>query len=182
MAIKVVSEIGSEVIRTKAKPVNKITAAEVKRVVSNLVDTMRAVELVGMAAPQIGVGSRIFVTEIRKTKLHKDPALLDSVRVFINPVITKSSKKKVLGYEGCGSVAAGGLFGEVKRHETIAVRAFDENGEEFELETSGLLSIIIQHEMDHLNGVCFIDKVTDTKKLLGRGEYLKMKKNQLKSV
>lgn len=178
MAIKKTSEIGSKVIRSRAKEVDKINSARVKKIITDLTDSMRDKDLVGMAAPQIGVGSRIFVTEMRKTKFRKDIAILDPLRVFINPKITRISKKLVNGYEGCGSVASGGLFGIVKRPETVSVRAFDQNGEEFELETSNLLARIIQHEIDHLNGVCFIYKITDTKKLLGREEYLKMRKIQ----
>lgn len=180
MAIKKTSEIGSKVIRSRAKNVSKISSAEVKKIITNLIDSMRDKGLVGMAAPQIGVGSRIFVTEVRKTKLRKNVAMLDPLRIFINPKITRTSKKLVNGYEGCGSIASGGLFGVVRRPETVSVRAFDQNGEEFELETSGLLARIIQHEVDHLNGICFIDKITDTKKLLGREEYLKMRKKELK--
>ncbi len=112
--------------------------------------------------------------------LRRDVSLVDPLRVFINPKIIKVSKKLVGDYEGCGSIAAGGLFGIVKRPETVSVRAFNEMGEEFELETSGLLARIIQHEIDHLNGICFIDRVTDTKKLLGRNEYLKMRKAKKK--
>ena len=177
MAIKKVSEIGSEVIRSKAVHVKDAISAKTQRVVRDLIDTMRNVGLVGKAAPQIGVGERIFVTEIRKVKTRKDVKVLDPLRVFINPMIISSSKKCVDGYEGCGSVALGNLFGVVKRPEVISVRAFNELGEEFIFETGGLLARIIQHEIDHLNGTCFIDKVTDTRKLLGRGEYLKMKKN-----
>ena len=142
----------------------------------DLTDTMRHTNLIGMAAPQIGIGERIFVTEIRKTAIRKDISLIDPLRAFINPKITRFSKKCTDGYEGCGSVASGELFGIVKRPETISVRAYDENGEEFELETSGLLARIIQHEIDHLNGVCFLDKITSSKTLLGRQEYIKMRK------
>lgn len=181
MTIKKTSEIGSTVIRSRAKDVSKIPSAKIRKIITDLTDSMRDKDLVGMAAPQIGVASRIFVTEVRKTKFRKNIAILDPLRIFINPQITRFSKKMVNGYEGCGSVASGGLFGIVKRPETISVRAFDQNGEEFELETSGLLARIIQHEVDHLNGICFIDKITDTKKLLGREEYLKMRKKQLKS-
>lgn len=175
MAIRKTSEIGSDIIRSRAKEVDKISSAKVKKIIGDLVDSMRHENLVGMAAPQIGIGNRIFVTEIRKTIFRKDISILDPLRVFINPKITKVSKRLVEGYEGCGSIASGGLFGIVKRSETVSVRAFNENGDEFELETSGLLARIIQHEVDHLNGICFIDKVTDTKKLLGRGEYIKLK-------
>ncbi len=178
MAIKKTSEIGSNVIRSRAKEIIKIVSPNTKKIITNLYDTMRHENLVGMAAPQIGIGSRIFITEVRKTILRKNISQLDSLRIFINPKITKVSKKLVDGYEGCGSVASGSLFGIVKRPETISIRAFDEKEEEFELETSGLLARIIQHEMDHLNGICFIDKITDTKKLLGRGEYIKMGKKK----
>lgn len=179
MSIKSTSEIGSSVIRSRAKKVVEIRSAKVRKIIADLTDTMRDTNLVGMAAPQIGIGSRIFVTEVRKTLLRKDISVLDPLRVFINPVLVKTSRKVVDGYEGCGSVASGGLFGIVKRPETISVRAFNEEGVEFELETSGLLARIIQHEIDHLEGTCFIDKVTDTKKLLGRNEYIKLKKKRI---
>jgi peptide deformylase len=173
MPIKKVSEIGSEVIRSKAKVVDDITSPMVRKLLADLTNTMRHENLVGMAAPQIGVGLRVFVTEIRKTKFRKNVSELDPLRVFVNPTLTKTSKRRVDGYEGCGSVASGGLFGIVKRPETISVRAFDEMGEEFELETSGLLARIIQHEIDHLDGICYVDKVTDTTTFLGREQYIK---------
>lgn len=176
MAIKKISEIGSSVIRTKAQPLGRITQVKLQKIIGDLVDTMRDADLVGIAAPQIGIGSRIFLSEIRKTKTRKNGTELDKLRVFINPMLVKTSKKQVDGYEGCGSVARGGLFGIVRRPETVTVRAVSELGEVFELQTGGLLSRIIQHEIDHLNGICFIDKVTDTKKLLGREEYIKTKK------
>lgn len=178
MAIKKTSEIGSVVIRSRAKEVVRISSPRIKKIITDLKDTMRHEDLVGMAAPQIGVGDRVFVTEIRKTLFRKDVSALDKLRIFINPEVTRASKKTVEGYEGCGSIASGGLFGIVRRPETISVHAYNESGEEFELETSGLLARIIQHEIDHLNGVCFIDRVTDTKKLLGQNEYLKLKKRK----
>lgn len=176
MAIKKISEIGSEVIRSKATELGEITSAKLKKLITDLTDTMRHEGLVGIAAPQIGIGMRVFLTEVRKTKSRKDITEIDPLRVFINPEITHVSKKQVDGYEGCGSIANGGLFGTVMRPETISVQAFNEHGEPFELETGGLLARIIQHEVDHLNGICFIDHITDTKKLLGKEEYLKMKK------
>lgn len=178
MAIKKTFEIGNEVVRAKAKPVEAITGAKVKKIITDLTDTMRAGDLVGMAAPQIGVSSRIFITEIRKTKARKYVDGGETLTVFINPTITKVSKKLVEDYEGCGSVANGELFGPVKRPETVAVHAWNEQGEEFELETSGLLARVIQHEYDHLEGVCFIEKVTDNKKLMGIHEYIKMRKQE----
>ena len=176
MAIKTISEIGSKVIRTKALPLTDISPKKLVKIITDLTDTMRNEGLVGIAGPQIGLGYSIFLTEIRKTKSRKNITEVDPLRVFINPEIVRVSKHTQDAYEGCGSVCNGGLFGIVKRPEKICVRAYNETGEPFELETSGLLARIIQHEIDHLNGICFIDKVTDTKKLLGRNEYLKWKK------
>ncbi|MDB5260596.1 MAG: Peptide deformylase [Candidatus Nomurabacteria bacterium] len=177
MAVKTTAEIGSKAIRSASKKVIKIDSPLVKKIIQDLIDTMRSANLVGMAAPQIGVNTRIFITELRKTKFRKNIKDLDPLRVFINPLIVSTSKKEIEGYEGCGSVASGGLFGLVKRPERINIKAFNENEEEFELETEGLLARVIQHEIDHLNGICFIDKVTDTKKLLGAGEFVKMTKS-----
>jgi peptide deformylase len=178
MSIKKISEIGSDVIRTRAKELSDISASKLHKMIDDLTDTMREADLVGIAAPQIGVGSRVFLSEIRKTKVRKNISEIEPLRVFINPVLVKTSKKQVEGYEGCGSVARGGLFGIVKRPESVVVRAHNEHGEQFELETGGLLARIIQHEIDHLDGICFIDKVKDTKTLLGREEYIKLKKNK----
>jgi peptide deformylase len=177
MAIKKISEIGSEVIRSKATELSLITPSKLKKLIGDLTDTMRSEGLVGIAAPQIGIGMRVFLTEVRKTKSRKNIKELDPLRVFINPEIISSSKKEIDGYEGCGSIAHGGLFGVVKRPEKVCVQAFNEHGEAFELETGGLLARIIQHEVDHLNGICFIDHVKNTKKLLGRDEYVKYKKS-----
>lgn len=176
MAIRKISEIGSSAIRTKAKNLIRPTGPKVQKLIADLADTMRAVNLVGIAAPQIGVGSCVFLTEVRKTRLRKDVSTLDPLRVFINPKILKRSRKLVEGYEGCGSVALGHLFGPVRRSESVTVKALDERGTVFTLEASGLLARIIQHEMDHLNGICFVDHVKDTRKYLGQGEYIKMRK------
>lgn len=175
MTVKKASEIGSSVIRSKAKAVKGIRSLKVKRAIKDLKDSMRKYGLVGMAAPQIGVSLRIFVTEIRKTQYRKT-AELDSFRMFINPRIVSQSRKMADGYEGCGSVAIGGLFGPVKRPAGVTVEAFDGHGDKFRLKASKLLARVIQHEMDHLDGIVFIDRITDTKRLLGKGEYLNMVK------
>jgi len=150
MVIKQTTQIGSPVIRKKSRSVLRIHAKATKRIIRNLIDSMRHHGLVGMAAPQIGINRRIFVTEIRKTKTRK-PDELDSVRVFINPKIVSRSRKQVGGYEGCGSVANAGLFGSVKRPYVVVVKALNEKGRKFKLRATDLLARIIQHENDHLD-------------------------------
>jgi peptide deformylase len=176
MPVKKISEIGSNVIRSKAKKVSVIRSRQLRQLIRDLTDTMRHENLVGIAAPQIGKGLRVFLSEVRKTLSRKSIKKPDKLRVFINPVVISKSKKIANDYEGCGSVAHGGIFGPVKRSASVSVRAEDAHGKKFTFKASGLLARIIQHEMDHLNGTVFIDLVTNTKDLLGREEYIKMKK------
>lgn len=173
MFIKKTTQIGSPILRTQAREVHDFKSSIVGKTITDLVATMRATNLVGMAAPQIGTGLRIFVSEIRKTKYRKD-LVSEKLRVFVNPIITKQSKKVASGYEGCGSVAHAGLFGPVQRHTSIEVTARDRNGTPFTIKAKGMLARIIEHEIDHLNGVLFIDKVKTTE-LLDRDIYLKNK-------
>lgn len=177
MIIKTVTQVGDPVIRKKAKRVKDFESKETKQVIKNLIDSMRHHGLVGMAAPQIGEEMQIFVTEIRETIHRKTNKVsdIDGLRVFVNPKILSFSEKTVKGWEGCGSVAESGLFGKVERSESIFVEAHDDKGKKFNLEARGLLARVIQHEMDHLNGIVFIDRV-DTKTCMSRNEYLKMQK------
>lgn len=173
MIVKNVTQIGDPIIRRTSKRVLNVGFPEVKKIIKNLTDSMYASNLVGMAAPQIGHNLMLFVTEIRPTKLRKTKDL-DKLRVFINPKIISVSDKKILGYEGCGSVARATLFGKVSRSREVVINAVDENNNKFQLKAKGLLARVIQHEMDHLNGILFIDKVQDTKSLMDKEGYFKI--------
>jgi len=178
MIIKKTTQVGHPVIRAKAKTVQNIRSKETKRTAQNLVDSMRHHDLVGMAAPQIGIGTRIFVSEIRTTKFRKDlKKNADPLRVFINPRITKRSTKIAKDWEGCGSVVNGELFGKVSRPYSVTVTAHNEQGEKFTLTATDLLARIIQHEVDHLDGKLFVDTV-DTKTYGVKDELLKQKKRK----
>ena len=174
MIIKSVTQVGNPIIRKKSKKVISVKSPKVKKIIKDLTDSMRNANLVGISAPQIGQNLRIFVTEIRTTTLRKTNEL-DKLRVFINPKIIMSSKKKISGYEGCGSVAISGIFGKVPRSTQVTVKAFDENNKKFVLTAKGLLARVIQHEFDHLEGIIFLDKVFDKNSLMSREEYLKNK-------
>ncbi len=125
---------------------------------------------VALAAPQIGYNLRIFIIidEIVKMSKKQEIELAGGKKqennqqkfvVFINPQIIKESRKKMSEPEGCLSVA--GTQGKVKRAEKVTVAACDENGKEFKMSASGILAQAVQHEMDHLNGILFIDKATE---------------------
>lgn len=173
MVVENIIQIGNPILKKKSKKVKEINSQETKRVIENLIDTMRHLDCVGMAAGQIGEKLKIFVTEIRKTE-YRDSKKTDKLRVFINPKIIWGSKKQVIIYEGCASVAHSDLFGPVKRSEKIKINAVDENGKSFKLKTGGLLARVIQHEYDHLNGIEFVEKLTDIRKLMSKSEYLEM--------
>ncbi len=178
MIITDITQVGNPVIRAVAKEVANPTAKSTQKLVEDLVDTMRHSGLVGIAAPQIGKSVRVFVTEIRKTKVRSyvEP---DPLRVFINPRITWFSKKTEYGWEGCGSVASSDLFAKVKRPSTVVVEATNEHGNQFELKAGGLLARVIQHELDHLDGIIFTDKA-DTSTYMSKVEYLKLRKLEAK--
>lgn len=167
-------------IITKDNPVLREVSSSVplgdikKPEIQKLIEKMRiAVESqddgVAIAAPQVGVSLRIFAIAPRvfetmpdeKLTDHSDPALpikkaRDEHFVYINPEIVKLSKRQVWIDEGCLSVRW--LYGKVNRASKASVRAYDENGKQFERGASGLLAQIFQHEIDHLDGILFIDK------------------------
>lgn len=172
MSIKKTTQIGDKIIRQKTVVVKNILTPEIKQTIKDLTDSMRHDNLVGMAAPQIGKKWRIFVSEIRTTTYRKNIAKSDLLRVFINPKIIWQSKKFSVGYEGCGSVASAQLFGAVRRPHSIICQALNSKGVIFEIKATGLLARVIQHEIDHLDGIVFIDKVSDTKTLMSKQAYI----------
>lgn len=153
MAIKETVLIGESVLRETAKKVPDMENSHVQQVVEDCIDTMTKEDLVGYAAPQLGESISVFVSEIRKTKFRDDGS--DELRVYINPKIAQISNETKLGWEGCGSVP--GIFGQVERAEEVTIEYFDEKGKKHTKTCSGLLAVLIQHEIDHLNGVLFTD-------------------------
>ena len=137
-------------------------------------DTLTATEIgVGLAAPQIGRPLKIFLVlenAVRKTDGKDSDASEEPVkkekkvtRIFVNPRIIKAARKKVWMTEGCLSVD--GSFGKIRRSKKVTVEAHDERGKKFIRGASGLLAEIIQHEVDHLHGILFIDNAKEVKKL-----------------
>ena len=134
--------MGDNILREKAKPVPKINSSIIK-LLDNMKDTMDDALGVGLAAPQVGVSKRVIVIDIGEGLIE-----------FINPEITSSEgiKKEV---EGCLSVP--GVKGEVSRAERVIVTGLNRNGDQIEIKAEGLLARALQHEIDHLEGVLFID-------------------------
>ena len=126
--------------------------AELHRLIEDMAETMYAAPGVGLAAPQIGVSKRLFIVDVASDE--EEPS---DLRVFINPEIVATEGQTIFN-EGCLSFP--GIREDIDRAERITVKAFDKDGEPFELEVEGLLAIAIQHETDHLNGELMIDHLS----------------------
>lgn len=174
MKYKKVILAGDPRLKAKNKPILKIKSVKTQKLIKDLVLSMKKTDLVGIAANQIGENYQVFVTFPRSTKA-RNIGKKDKVRVYINPKIINVSKKESLVYEGCGSV--GDIFGPVLRPKEVEIEAMDEKGNKFRLKTNGLLARIIFHEMDHLQGIEFIQKVSDYSKILTKEHYKKQIRN-----
>lgn len=155
---KIVTQ-GHPVLRQKAKRVPKIMFGtdELREIITNMSEALRGTDHgVAIAAPQIGVPYRIFIVSgfvvTGKERNFEDPDM-----VFINPKIIKRSRKKVLiNGEGCLSVPK--IYGSIKRSEKATVEAYDTQGNKFQRGGSELMAEIYEHEIDHLDGILFVDK------------------------
>jgi len=172
MAVRETLQIGDPRLKALNRKILGFEHSVIKQVVADLVETMKANELIGMAAPQIGENYQVFITEPRETKT-RPPDQTDELRVYINPKIVEYSPEESIIYEGCGSVCQGQLFGPVKRPREITIEAHDVTGKKFRLTCDGILARVIQHEYDHLQGIEFTEKIFDYKKLISPDYYLK---------
>lgn len=154
MAILNIIKVPAEVLRIKAKAV-KTVDNEIRTLIDNMVETMRQAPGVGLAAPQVGIPSRIIVVEYGEESEDQEDT---SKQLFtlINPEIIKASKETVMGVEGCLSIP--NMIGEVERHESITVKALNKFGQPVKIKSEGWLARIFQHEIDHLNGILFTDR------------------------
>jgi peptide deformylase len=138
-------------LHTVAAPVAAVNE-EIRRLVKGMADTMYAAPGVGLAAPQVDVHQRVIIIDISEPR--------DQLRVFINPEIVARSGVSDCE-EGCLSVP--GIFESVTRAERITVRALDVQGTPFELNADGLLAVCVQHEIDHLEGIVFVEYLSRLK-------------------
>jgi len=150
MAVYQIVEIGAEVLREKSMEVKQVTPNIVK-LIDNMFETMYDANGVGLAAPQIGVTKRVIVIDVG-----------DGPIELVNPVILESEGEE-LDDEGCLSIP--GVNGQVARAARVKVQGLDREGKLQEFEAEGLLARCFQHEIDHLEGVLFVDKARKTKRV-----------------
>ena len=160
MSVKPILTEPNKLLRQISKPVENVGDEE-RRLMDDMLDTMYAAPGIGLAAIQIGVPKRIIVMDISRDEDKKEP------RYFVNPVIKNKNNETSKYEEGCLSVPD--QFAEIERPNECEVEYLDYNGKKQLLKAAGLLATCIQHEMDHLNGIVFIDYLSKLK----RGMYVR---------
>ena len=167
MAILEILKYPEATLQKVSAPVKNITAQTVQ-LIDDMLDTMYAAPGVGLAAPQVGALERIIVMDVDHENPHKQ------IYKLINPVVTRA-EGEIVWEEGCLSVVD--FTAEVKRAAQVEVVALDENEKEFKIEAEGLLAVALQHEIDHLDGKLFIDRISRLKRDL----YSRRRKKMLKT-
>ncbi len=142
--------LGDRVLRQPAKRISRVDD-EIRALIRNMLQTMYSADGIGLAAPQVAVQKQLIVVDCEPDDATTPPLIL------INPVIQRASRDVCMAQEGCLSIP--GVYLDVQRPEVIEVSYKDEQGRPQKLMASGLLSRAIQHEMDHLHGVLFVDRV-----------------------
>jgi peptide deformylase len=153
--IRPILQLPDPVLRKVSAPVEKIDG-EIKALIKDMFETMYDAPGVGLAAIQIGVAKRVVTIDATRGDEEKQPM------VFINPEIVYASEQKDVKEEGCLSISE--YYEEVERPSEVKVRYMDEKGKTHEIEADGLLARALQHEIDHLNGVLFIDHISKLKR------------------
>jgi len=156
MAIRDIKILGDPVLREPAEVVAELDD-EVRVLVREMFETMYHAEGIGLAAPQVGVSQRVLVVDLGEADEDGAGAV-----ALVNPKVVEASRKKDKASEGCLSIP--GMEEVVERPETVTVEGMDPDGEFLTMEVSGLLSRALQHEIDHLDGILFIDRVSPLKR------------------
>ena len=156
-------------LHTVAKPVAQVDA-RIRRLVDDMLETMYAAEGVGLAATQVDVHERVIVIDTSDTR--------DQPHVLINPELTARSDEMSFSDEGCLSVPT--VYDRVQRHARVTVRALDRSGQTQEVDAEGLLSVCVQHEMDHLLGKVFVEYLSPLKRDRIKTKMLKKTRDELR--
>ncbi len=156
MALLEIQLLGAKVLRERAAPAAELTE-ETRRLVRDMFDTMYHAEGIGLAAPQVGVSERILVVDVKE---EEDESR--HVQALVNPVVTWSSRDTDKCVEGCLSIP--GIEETVTRPARVTIEALSPDGDPVRIEAEGLFARALQHEVDHLDGVLFIDRVSPLKR------------------
>jgi peptide deformylase len=167
MAIHPILTIPEPVLRTKAKPIERVDA-ELRRLMDDMLETMYDAPGIGLAAPQIGVSRRLIVMDPARDDAPKTPLIM------VNPEILDRSEEMRLHDEGCLSIPD--FTAEIERPAKTRVAFIDREGKKQEVELEGIWSTLVQHEIDHLNGILFIDYLSRLKRDMVVRKFTKQKR------
>lgn len=175
MAILKVYVAPHPVLKTVAEPVEEITD-ETRKLAEDMLDTMYTYDGIGLAAPKVGISQRILVIDLEQDLEQDDPLnRRGNPYVFINPEITYESEETRVYQEGCLSLPD--QYADVERPETVKVKYTDLDGNEQNLDGNELMATAVQHEMDHLNGILFVDHLSKLKRDMVMKKLKKFVKN-----
>jgi peptide deformylase len=160
MAILEIVTVPDPVLREKAKKVSKVTAA-VQKLLDDMAETMQQAPGIGLAGPQVRVLQRVIVVDVAKDEEHPD--MQYGFFQLVNPEIVRVSREREEAPEGCLSIP--GYTGEVERALAVEVRGLDRSGKPVKIKARGFLARVFQHEIDHLDGVLYLDRLTGPEKL-----------------
>ena len=155
MSVMKIEMLGADVLRRRAAEVAEVDD-ELRSLIRNMFETMYDAEGVGLAAPQVGISRRVIVVDVNE----------EGTRPFalVNPRLVEAARETEKAEEGCLSIP--GVSSVVERPATVTVEGLDENGEPLRMEAEGLLARCIQHEIDHLDGILFIDRISPLKRTM----------------
>ena len=172
MAILKVARLGHPVLRQKAQPVpvDEIRSASIQRLIDDMVETMREYDGAGLAANQVHTLLQIAVIEVDANPRYPDAAPIP-LTVVINPVVTPLGEEREDGWEGCLSVPD--MRGMVSRHTAVRLECYDREGNPVDLVAKDFFARVIQHETDHLNGIVYVDRMSDLRTLSHIAEWNK---------
>jgi peptide deformylase len=162
MAVRPVLRMGDPLLHQVAAPVERFGTRELRALVADMDDTMRAMNGAGLAAPQIGVSLRVVIFEVQGNARYRDAESVPYT-VLINPVLEPLDDAQEEGWEGCLSVP--GLRGLVPRHRRLRYRGFDASGLAIDRTVENFHARVVQHEVDHLDGILYPMRMTDLRNL-----------------
>src|SRR5689334_25242374 len=162
MAVREVLRMGHPVLREKSKPVEATATAELRSLVADMKETMAAKNGAGLAAPQIGVSQRVVIFGVEANPRYPDAEPVPFT-VLVNPKLVMLTREVEEDWEGCLSVP--GMRGVVPRYTKLRYTGFDENGEPIDRVAEGFHARVVQHEVDHLNGILYPQRMTDLSRL-----------------
>ena len=169
------TQLGHPVLRRKAKPVRRVGDRQLQTLIKKMMQDMRRARGVGIAAPQVGKSLRLFIVASRPNPRYPSAPNMKPL-AMINPRLLAHSRTTHTAWEGCLSIP--GIRGQVPRYNKIQIQYISESGKVEKMTLTGFVARIFQHELDHINGTVFLDRVQETRTLVTEKEYRKLIKTK----